>query len=78
MNEQQARHILEKNGIDIDADGNGFGSSSSPYVSWRNKLHASGRHEVTLDDGFNVDVLEAMAWWIRNKGVPEKPEPWAT
>jgi hypothetical protein len=35
----------------------------SSYMSWQ-----PGDRTITLDGDFTVSELEAIAWWMRNKG----------
>lgn len=56
MNEEDARKIL---GSMIQEDNSLY--DEGQYISWR-------KGEVCfLDAGFNVNELEAIAWWMRNK-----------
>lgn len=57
MNENRAREIL---GEAINAD-NSIGPSYGHFMEW-----APDYEVVILDDGFTVDELEALAWWMRN------------
>ena len=59
MNEEKAREIL---GDTINSDGSLF--CLDHYIVWN-----VGDMVVTLDCQFNADELEALAWWMRNKGV---------
>jgi len=58
MNEAKAREIL---GDWIKPDGGLY--CLGRYVSW----HTSAP-DACLDDNFTADELEAIAWWMRNKG----------
>ena len=60
MNEKRAREILEK-WVDIRKD-NGL-YSNGWYLSW-----SIGRKDATLDGVFTVEELEAIVWWMKNKG----------
>lgn len=57
MNEERARELLEgcitETGL----------SNSGRYLAWDHK-----NKEATLDGDFTADDLEAIAWWMRNKG----------
>lgn len=64
MNEEIARKIL---GDDIKSD-NGLYNSGS-YLAW-----TPGDNKATLDSEFTADELEAIAWWMRNKGPGSEPD----
>lgn len=57
MNEQQARDIL-KDAIQPD----GGLQDDWPYVWWE-----KGRG-IALDDVYSPEYLEALVWWVKNKG----------
>lgn len=57
MNEERAREIL---GDAIYPKGLGV---AGEYLEWE-----YGDDEACLDGHFTVDELEAIAWWMRNKG----------
>lgn len=59
MNEEKATEIL-KEWIQDDEGLDGL----HRYVSWW-----KGRKEITLDDSFSVEELEAMIWWMKNKNT---------
>ena len=58
MNEEKSRKILgntiQKNGIDLN--------NYCQYMSWQ-----KGDDTICLDGDFNVETLEAIVWWIKNK-----------
>ena len=58
MNEESARTIL---GDMIQEDNSLF--CLGHYISW-----TVGDSEVVLDSSFSLEDVEAIAWWIRNKG----------
>lgn len=58
MTGAEARKILGKTiqpDDSLDATGQ--------YISWE-----PGDEFVTIDGGFELDYLEAVCWWVRNKG----------
>ena len=57
MNEQRAREILK----DCIQDDDGL-YCLRHYMSWYPVTNT-----ITLNDTFDADELEAIAWWIRNK-----------
>lgn len=59
MDESKAREIL---GDWIKADGHLYGLGA--YLSW----HSLSANRATLDGDFTADELEAIAWWMKNKG----------
>jgi len=58
MNEQKAREILEDS-VQEDNTLHHLGW----YLSWR-----GGEACAVLDGDFDADDLEAIAWWMKNKG----------
>lgn len=60
MNETRATEILsERNAL---SDSSGL-YNLGWYLSW-----TAGDADATLDGTFDADELEAIAWWMRNKG----------
>ena len=57
MNETKAREIL-KNAI--QSDGSLF--DLGHYIHWE-----KDSSEITLDDTFTIEELEAIVWWVRNQ-----------
>lgn len=57
MNETKVREILKQA---IQPDGSLY--DLGRYLNWNR-----GSEEVTLDDKFTVEELEAITWWVRNK-----------
>lgn len=69
MYEGLARKIL---GSAI-AEDNGL-NSLGWYLAWGPTWGPRwGRLSATLDGEFTADELEAIAWWMRNKRVPNEP-----
>ena len=65
MDEQEARMILGRSIVKSDEDyidNELKPSSDGGWIRWQNDLYY-----VTVDGELNVDQLEALAWWIRNK-----------
>lgn len=58
MDEKEAREVLG-NMITLD---NGL-SDLHNYIGWK-----PGCEDVILDGLYNVEELEAIAWWMKNKG----------
>jgi hypothetical protein len=58
MDEEKARGILG----DAVRDDNSL-AGNSPWISWR-----PGETFVDFDGIVEPDILEATAWWMRNKG----------
>jgi len=56
MNEKEARKILEEY---TEEDNNGLHSLYN-YVAWE-----PSDKDITLDGVFEIEELEAMAWWMR-------------
>ena len=63
MNEKKARELLGSGTIRED---NGL-SDLNWYLEW-----FTGDDYATLDGTFGAEELEAIAWWMKNKGVDEK------
>lgn len=59
MNEEQARQIL---GDTIQPDNRLY--SLGHYIYWDKE-----DSKVCLDGNFNAKKLEAIAWWMKNKGA---------
>jgi hypothetical protein len=59
MNEAKAREILK--GMIFGDGSDGSLAYFDPYVSW-----TPGNSWAVLDGNFELDELEAIAWWIRN------------
>lgn len=59
MDETQARQILKSESIGRDNEL----YSPEMYLCWD-----SGEDCAVLDGHFDADELEAIAWWMRNKG----------
>lgn len=57
MNEAKARKFL---GWAIKPDDSLY--DLGRYTAWRR-----GADNITLDDNFSVDEIEAIAWWMKNK-----------
>jgi len=57
MNEERAREILAKA---IQPDGSLY--DLGHYLNWD-----KGSGEITLDDGFAIEELEAIVWWVLNQ-----------
>ena len=57
MDEQTARQILGNAAKD-----DGALDDSENYLIWH-----PGEDEIALDGRFTADILEAAAWWMRNK-----------
>ena len=67
MNEEQARQIL---GAGIEADDELY----APYPD-RNFMHwMRDWGQVLLEGVFTANKLEAIAWWMKNKGQMEVKE----
>ena len=64
MNEEIARDVLHEF---IQPDNGLF--NLGHYLAW-----TPGDDEIVLDDGFTVDELEAIVWWIRNHSGPSCTE----
>lgn len=62
MDEEQARKILD----DYIREDNRL-ISLNPYVYWQPFL--KDIFDIQLDGVFDIDELEAFAWWMKNKGV---------
>jgi len=66
MDEKRAREILAPDVIEGDEGLSCVGwYLDGWYLAWN-----PGHDNATLDGSFNADELEAIAWWIRNKGKP--------
>lgn len=63
MDEQRAREIL---GDTVQADGGLY--CLGHYTAW-----STDRPTITLDCEFEVEELEAIVWWMRNKATEPKP-----
>lgn len=59
MDREKAKEILE--GFILE-DGN-LGNGESPYIKWE-----KGNSIIILDGFFVVEDLEAIVWWMKNKG----------
>lgn len=70
MNETKAREIFSRYDIEVVDDSKGLTWSGIPVVSWWPEMDKSS---VRLDGDFMPDLLEAIAWWMRQFG--EKTEP---
>jgi hypothetical protein len=70
MNEQQAIEILKRNGI--SASDNALIQDYTDKI-WINKLDSFGKHILMLEGPYDLEDLDAISWWIRNKGIPEIP-----
>ena len=57
MNEDKARDILERSILDDDGLHNG-----GWYLDWRH-----GDDKACLDGEFDIEDLEAIVWWMKNK-----------
>lgn len=64
MDEKRAREVLGRaiQGDDIDLLGNSLYSESC-FAQWH-----VGDERANLDGKFTLEQLEAIAWWMRNKG----------
>ena len=60
MNEAKAREILGYRIYIADALGD-----SINFIRWKPSLG----DDVLLDGHFSADMLEAIVWWMRNKGA---------
>ena len=58
MTEERARGILE-----------GYITPKGELRSWRMDASFDGECSFCEDENFTADELEAIAWWMRNKGV---------
>jgi hypothetical protein len=62
--EQKAREILADINGNIDQDDDRFVlQPGGKYICWH-----VGQPFITLDDDFSVEELEAIVWWMKNKG----------
>lgn len=59
MTEQRAREILGNQISNRDA--------LEVRICWPDKPRKPVRLEISLEDTFTADELEAIAWWMRNK-----------
>lgn len=60
MDEKQARKILSDN---ITNDNGLFSFTGEPYFDWN-----IGEDSARLDGQFYIEELEAITWWMKNKG----------
>ena len=63
MNETEARQLL---GSAIRSDGSLY--CLGHYMAWTPERMRNKRNTIYLDDDFTVEELEAIIWWMRNKG----------
>ena len=66
MDENLARKILGRSIIKSEKkewENNLQPSSEMGYINWQKHLNY-----VTIDGELNIEQLEALAWWIKNKG----------
>lgn len=56
MNEETAMELLPIN------EDNSIGPNYGHYMAW-----SPGDKTIMLDSEFDVEELEALTWWIRNK-----------
>ena len=64
MDEKKAREIL---GETILPNDNLFDLHN--YIDWK-----TFQHDISLDGIFEPEDLEAIAWWMKNKGKGKKGE----
>ena len=62
MNERQARELLQDS---IEDDDSLFDESVESGVAWQ----PDGESAVQLNGWFGIEELEAICWWVRNKGA---------
>jgi len=63
MNEKKVREILERAIADNNALLTPMPTRGHPMISWPDK-----RPTIFLDGLFPLEQLEAIVWWMKNKG----------
>jgi hypothetical protein len=66
MDEQKAREILGESITDPALDDKSYilAPGGFHFMSWK-----KGSITITLDSEFCVEELEAIVWWMKNKGM---------
>lgn len=59
MDETRARELLPI------GDDNSIGPNYGHYMTWK-----PGDADICLDSTFDLEELEAIVWWMQNKGKP--------
>lgn len=65
INEEKVHQVLKEGEVIFEADNSLACGFASFYINWR-----VGDTGVTLDSWFELEELEAIVWWMRNKSGP--------